>query len=145
MEPSLFRDCDALVGNLQGRLDILAVNVHVDTDTQVDNYDDLENEPSHIQKDSADIVSQLGEKLQDQAISTRAKAGSSQVEVKQQKCSTCNALFSDAKQYREHFKSDWHKHNLRRKTRQLPPLTAEECLADLELGDSKADLKDYSF
>ncbi|PIN13015.1 putative exosome subunit [Handroanthus impetiginosus] len=143
LEPSLFRECDALVRNLQGRLDILAVNVHADSDTHVDQYDDLEDEPLNMPKDTTGPVSQLSEKLQKQTIST--KEGSSQGEGKQQRCSTCNAFVGDAKQYREHFKSEWHKHNLRRKTRQLPPLSAEECMADLELDDSKADLKDYSF
>ncbi|KAI3903706.1 hypothetical protein MKW98_032360 [Papaver atlanticum] len=47
------------------------------------------------------------------------------------KCSTCNAFIGDVKQYRVHLKSEWHKHNLRRKTRQLPPLTADECLASV--------------
>ncbi|KAL0438180.1 UNVERIFIED_CONTAM: Ribosome maturation protein SBDS [Sesamum latifolium] len=143
LEPNFFRDCDGVVRNLQGRLDILAVNVHLDSDTHVDSYDDLEDEPLSTQKDAAGPVSELSEKLQKQAIS--AKDGSSQGEGKQQKCSTCNAFVGDAKEYREHFKSEWHKHNLRRKTRQLPPLAAEECMADLELGDSRADLKDYSF
>ncbi|XP_073294803.1 uncharacterized protein [Primulina huaijiensis] len=143
LEPSLFRDCDNLMRNLQGRLDILAVNVHVDTDTSVDRFDDLEDESSSTQKDSAGPVVQLSEKLQKQTLS--AKDGKSEGEEKQQRCSTCNTLVGSADEYREHFKSDWHKHNLRRKTRQLPPLTAEECMADLELGDSKADLKDYSF
>ncbi|KAH6782583.1 sequence-specific DNA binding transcription factor [Perilla frutescens var. frutescens] len=144
LEPSFFRDCDALVRSLQGRLDILAVNVHLDSDTHVDHYDDLEDESSSVQKDSAGpATTQLSEKLQKQTI--LSKEGSSEGEVKQQKCSTCNAFVGDAKEYREHFKSDWHKHNLRRKTRQLPPLTAEECMGDIELGDSKADLKNYSF
>lgn len=146
LEPGLFRDCDALVRNLQGRVDILAVNVHLDSDTNVDHFDDLDDERMSMEKlkDSAGPVTQLSEKLQKQTITT--KEGSSQGgEVKQQKCSTCNALVGDAKEYREHFKSDWHKHNVRRKSRQLPPLSAEECMADLEVGDSKADLKDYSF
>ena len=64
---------------------------------------------------------------------------------KQNKCSTCNVSFDDSKLYREHHKSEWHKHNIKRKTRQLPPLTEEECMADMELGDSKSYLKDYSF
>ncbi|KAL3840064.1 hypothetical protein ACJIZ3_024655 [Penstemon smallii] len=144
LEPNLFRDCDALVRNLEGRLDILAVNVHVDSDSNVDHFDDFEDEPLRVQKNLVDSVPQLSEKLQKQAIS--AKEGSSQQgEVKQQKCSTCNACFGEAKEYRDHFKSEWHKHNLRRKTRQLPPLTADECMTDLDLGDSKADLKNYSF
>ena len=73
------------------------------------------------------------------------ETSSTESEVKQNKCSTCDAFVGDSKQYREHFKSDWHKHNLRRKTRQLPPLSAEECLADVEMYDSTEDLKDYSF
>ncbi|KAL2519924.1 sequence-specific DNA binding transcription factor [Forsythia ovata] len=143
LDPSLFRNCDALVRNLQGRSDILAVNVHVDSDTQADHYDDHEDEPSIVHKDPARPVNQLSEKLQKQGIS--AKNESSQGEAKQNKCSTCNASIGDAKEYREHFKSEWHKHNLRRKTRQLAPLTADECMDDMELGDSKADLKEYSF
>ncbi|KAJ6399036.1 hypothetical protein OIU77_019732 [Salix suchowensis] len=113
MDPSFFRDCDAFVRNLQGRLEILAVSVHFEGDTHVDDYDDYEDK--------------------------------AEAEVKQNKCSTCNALVGDAKQFRDHFKSDWHKQNLKRKTKQLPPLTSEECLADMDLNDAKADLKEYSF
>lgn len=155
LEPSFFRECDSSVRDLQGRLDILAVNVHLDSDTQVDHYDDLEEESSSVQKEYAGptaattttattntTTSQLSEKLQKQTISSSKEEGSS---VKQQKCSTCNAFVGDAKEYREHFKSEWHKHNMRRKTRQLPPLSAEECLGDMDIDDSKSDLKDYSF
>ncbi|XVE95595.1 hypothetical protein REPUB_Repub02eG0112300 [Reevesia pubescens] len=150
-EPGMFRDCDALVRNLQGRSEILAVSVHAEGDTQVDHYDD-EDISSHLPKESADSVPsrlplestdsvvQLSEKMQKQNISANAEG-----EVKQHKCSTCNAFVGDSKQYRDHFKSEWHKHNLKRKTRQLPPLTAEECLADMEMSDSKSDLQDYSF
>ncbi|GKU90558.1 hypothetical protein SLEP1_g4540 [Rubroshorea leprosula] len=166
MDPGFFRDCDSYVRNMQGRLEILAVSVHAEGDTHVDNYDDHDDVPSHQPKESAvsvpshlpkdtadfmqsqlpkesDSVLQLTEKMKKQTISSGN--GNTEGEVKQNKCSTCNAFVGDSKQYREHFKSDWHKHNLKRKTRQLPPLTAEECLADMEVDDSKADLKDYSF
>ncbi|GLT74882.1 hypothetical protein SLA2020_466470 [Shorea laevis] len=166
MDPGFFRDCDSYVRNVQGRLEILAVSVHAEGDTHVDNYDDHDDVPSHQPKESAvsvpshlpkdtadfmqsqlpkesDSVLQLTEKMKKQTISPGN--GNTEEEVKQNKCSTCNAFVGDSKQYREHFKSDWHKHNLKRKTRQLPPLTVEECLADMELDDSKADLKDYSF
>ncbi|GKV23368.1 hypothetical protein SLEP1_g33104 [Rubroshorea leprosula] len=179
IDPGFFRDSDSLVRNWQGRLEILAVSVHAEGDTHVDNYDDHEDLPSHLPKESADSmpshlskesadsmpshlskesadsmtsrlpkestdsVLQLTEKMKKQTISSGN--GNTEGEVKQNKCSTCNAFVGDSKQFREHFKSDWHKHNLKRKTRQLPPLTAEECLADMELDDSKADLKDYSF
>ncbi|XP_009384217.2 uncharacterized protein LOC135652410 [Musa acuminata AAA Group] len=142
MEPGLFRDCDAVMRNLQGRLEILAVSVHAEGDAHVDEYELMEEFAPSSTKES-DSVAQLGEKLHQHGIS--AENSSSEDQVKQNRCTTCDAVVGDAKQYREHFKSEWHKHNLKRKTRQLPPLTAEECLADLEVGDSKADLKEYSF
>ncbi|KAF5200891.1 Ribosome maturation protein sbds [Thalictrum thalictroides] len=143
LQPGYFRDCDALVRSLQGTLEILAVSVHFEGDTSVEHYDDSEEFVSNHSKDLTDSVVQLSEKVQKQAIS--AGNGSTESEVKQNKCSTCDAVVGDAKQYRDHFKSEWHKQNLRRKTRQLPPLTAEECMADVELSDMKNDLKEYSF
>lgn len=143
MEPGFFRDCDSLVRNLQGRLEILAVSVDFEGETHVDHYDQQDVLPPSVLKEPTDGVHQLSKHLQKQTISTQNK--SAEEPVKQNKCSTCDSLVGDAKQYRDHFKSEWHKHNLRRKTRQLPPLTAEECLADVELGDLRSDLKDYSF
>ncbi|KAF5735465.1 ribosome maturation protein SBDS-like [Tripterygium wilfordii] len=149
MDPSLFRDCDAFIRSMQGRLEILAVSVHCEGDTNVDHYDDHEDLPpaslpkDFVHKEFMESVPESSERLQEQALSSGN--GNAEGRIKQNKCSTCYAFVGDSKQYREHFKSDWHKHNLRRKTRQLPPLTAEECLADLELGDSNADLQDYSF
>ncbi|KAM7514729.1 hypothetical protein LguiA_004312 [Lonicera macranthoides] len=143
MDPGFFRDCDAMVRNLQGRLEILAVSVHGEGDTHVDNYDDHEDAPLSLPNESKETVLQLTEKMQKQTM--KPKNTNAEGEVKQNKCSTCDAFVGDSKQYREHFKSEWHKHNLKRKTRQLPPLTADECMADVEIGDSKADLKEYSF
>ncbi|XP_057470184.1 uncharacterized protein LOC130759103 isoform X2 [Actinidia eriantha] len=143
VDPGYFRECDALARDLQGKLEILAVSVHAEGDTDMDHYDDHEDMPPSLPKDTNDSVARLGEKIRKQTISVTSE--NPEGELKQNKCSTCNALVGDAKQYREHFKSDWHKHNLRRKTRQLPSLTADECMADMDMGDSKADLKEYSF
>ncbi|GMH00882.1 hypothetical protein Nepgr_002721 [Nepenthes gracilis] len=144
MEPGFFRECDALVRNLQGRLEILAVSVHPEGDTHVDQYEDHPEDmlPS-LPTGTNNSVLQLSERLQKQLAPPGAKSADGG--AKQSKCSTCNAVVGDAKQYREHFKSEWHKHNLRRKTRNLPPLLAEECLADVEMDDLKDDLKEYSF
>lgn len=145
MDPGLFRDCDALMRSLQGKLEVLAVNVHVESDTHVDDYDDHEDEPSRLDnKESSHAVAKLSNKLQSQTIAT-SSGGSLEGEQKQLKCSTCNAYVGDSKEYREHFKSEWHKHNVKRKSRQLSPLTLEECMADVELGDNKNDLGEYSF
>ncbi|KAI4339307.1 hypothetical protein MLD38_024266 [Melastoma candidum] len=141
VDPSVYRDCEAVVRNLQGKVEVLAYSVHVEGDTQVEHYD--EHEDVSAQMPGPDPTMQLTERLEKQTLAPKYE--SSKVEVKQNKCSTCNAVIGDAKEYRDHFKTDWHKHNLRRKTKQLPPLTAEECLADLDLDDSRSDLKDYSF
>ncbi|XP_057521744.1 uncharacterized protein LOC130801844 [Amaranthus tricolor] len=144
LDPSLFRECDGLVRTLQGRLELLSVSVHAEGDTSVDRYDEFNEDilPSMPKEVSEASIGQLSERLEKQSVS---KNKSSVGEVKQNKCNTCNALVGDAKQYREHFKSEWHKHNLKRKTMNLPPLSAEECLADVDLGASKEDLKEYSF
>ncbi|KAL8171941.1 hypothetical protein V2J09_023745 [Rumex salicifolius] len=141
IEPGVFRECDGLLRNLQGRIEILAVSVHAEGDTHVEQYDE-EFQPS-LPKEFDDPVHQLSERLEKQSVST--SSANSVKEVKQNKCSTCNAVIGDAKEYREHFKSEWHKHNLRRKTRNLSPLTADECMDDVQIGDSKEDLKEYNF
>jgi ribosome maturation protein SDO1 len=44
------------------------------------------------------------------------------------KCTTCGetALFSTAHDQRMHFKSEWHVENVKRKSKNLPPLSEEE-------------------
>lgn len=131
------------MNNLQGKFEVLAHSIHAEGDTYMDQYDDEACEPSHSRREPTDSVAKLSDKLQKQTIST--SGGSAAGEGKQNRCSTCNAVVGDSNQFREHFKSDWHKHNLKRKTQNLPPVTEEECLTDIEIVDSKADLKDYSF
>ncbi|KAI3871692.1 hypothetical protein MKW92_021749 [Papaver armeniacum] len=43
IEPSIFRDCEALARNLHGRLEMLAVSMHLEKDTNVDHFDDHED------------------------------------------------------------------------------------------------------
>jgi pre-60S factor REI1 len=40
-------------------------------------------------------------------------------------CLTCRVAFSDLDQGREHYKSEWHRYNLKRKVAQMDPLSAE--------------------
>lgn len=153
MDPGLFRDCDAFLRNLQGRSEILAVSVHGEGDINTDDYEGHEEVSVSISSTSTSTepkklpepVAQLTEKMEKQKLAPKTEITEGEVKVKQSKCSTCDASVGDTKQYREHFKSDWHKHNLKRKTRQLPPLSAEECAADEEINDSLGDLKEYSF
>ena len=76
--------------------------------------------------------------------SSKGSASPTDSGVKRQVCKTCNREVGDAKQYREHFKSDWHKHNLKKKMSGLPPLSAEECLADTDVDYGINDRDQYS-
>ena len=40
-------------------------------------------------------------------------------------CITCRVAFRDAEIQRSHYKTDWHRYNLKRKVAELPPVTAE--------------------
>ncbi|KAI4307190.1 hypothetical protein L6164_030403 [Bauhinia variegata] len=145
LEPNLYKDChDFVVNKMHVRFEVLGHTLYVDGDTFVEQYgDDHEDLPAPLPKETDDSVLELNDKLHKQTISD--KSGPSEGQQKQNRCSTCNVSFEDSKLFREHHKSEWHKHNLKRKTRKLPPLTEEECMADMELLDSKSDLKDYSF
>ena len=41
-------------------------------------------------------------------------------------CLNCNVRFQNAEMQRDHFKTDWHRYNLKRKVAELPPVTIEE-------------------
>nr|CAB3474679.1 unnamed protein product [Digitaria exilis] len=76
--------------------------------------------------------------MQKQSISSESQ-GNAQGK-QQRRCKEC-----DDKLYREHCKSAWHKHNYTRHKNGLPPLSQEEFMVEMELADSKKDLKDYDF
>ncbi|KAL8182736.1 UNVERIFIED_CONTAM: hypothetical protein K2H54_062785, partial [Gekko kuhli] len=40
-------------------------------------------------------------------------------------CITCRVAFKDADVQRAHYKTDWHRYNLKRKVAEMPPVTAE--------------------
>ncbi|KAH8294528.1 hypothetical protein KR044_005844 [Drosophila immigrans] len=41
-------------------------------------------------------------------------------------CINCDARFASAEVQREHYKTDWHRYNLKRRVAQLPPVAADE-------------------
>ncbi|KAL7743050.1 hypothetical protein ACLKA6_005796 [Drosophila palustris] len=41
-------------------------------------------------------------------------------------CLNCDARFANAERQQEHYKSDWHRYNLKRRVAQLPSVSAEE-------------------
>lgn len=143
MDPGVFRDCDTYVRGLQGRLEILAISAFLEGESDVYDFNDLKDAESISSVQETESASELGMKIVTSNIAGGTKKDDEQ--MKQNKCSTCDAVVGDVKQYREHFKSEWHKHNLRRKTRQLPPLSQVECVSEMESDGRSTDLKEYSF
>lgn len=41
-------------------------------------------------------------------------------------CLNCCVRFADASMWRDHYRTDWHRYNLKRSVAELPPVTAEE-------------------
>lgn len=41
-------------------------------------------------------------------------------------CISCRVTFGEAEIQRQHYKTDWHRYNLKRKVAELPPVTADE-------------------
>ena len=64
-------------------------------------------------------------------------------------CITCTVGFQNADLQREHYKTDWHRYNLKRKVASLPPVTKADFdgrLAQLAVDQAKANKinsKDY--
>jgi ribosome maturation protein SDO1 len=55
------------------------------------------------------------------------------------RCTTCGetAVFGTAHEQRQHFKTEWHVENVKRKSKQQPPLSEEEHKVELFNKDFK--------
>ena len=141
IEPSLLHSCEERLKDVQGRVEVLSVSAHAESGPSVGQHDSVEV-PQAAPVKEPDAVAQISETMQKQSISTESQ-GSAQGKP-QRRCRECDVLVKD-QLYREHCKSGWHKHNYTRHKNRLPPLSQEECMVEMELADSKKDLKDYDF
>jgi ribosome maturation protein SDO1 len=140
IEPSILHSCEERLKDVQGRVEVLSVSAHADGGSSVEPHDNAE-ESQTVPVKETDAVAQISETMQKQSISTESQDGQGK---QQRRCKECDVLVED-KLYREHCKSGWHKHNYTRHKKGLPPLSQEECMVEMELADSKRDLKDYDF
>lgn len=46
-------------------------------------------------------------------------------------CTACQTMFDDSEKQRKHYKTDWHRYNLKRKVAEMPPLPLEAFLAKM--------------
>lgn len=59
-------------------------------------------------------------------------------------CITCRVAFKDADMQRQHYKTDWHRYNLKRKVADLPVVSAEEFQRRVLIQREKDDLDNRS-
>mmetsp|Transcript_23004 Transcript_23004/g.53760 ORF Transcript_23004/g.53760 Transcript_23004/m.53760 type:complete len:343 (-) Transcript_23004:16-1044(-) len=109
--PSDFREVDALVREKGFTLEVLSTSVHETGESNL-------GEQSTQKPGAAAAVSAPAPKP------TPAPAVAAGDGKKQLGCTSCGptAIFADAKEHREHFKSEWHRCNLKRKVDSLAPL-----------------------
>ncbi|KAH9317283.1 hypothetical protein KI387_019052, partial [Taxus chinensis] len=114
MEPAYFRDCDALVRECKGRLELMSVSIHKEEYLRIGEYDggEASTKVIHISEtdtsESKSQVTELAVNMQNITVQEAASgsAGTTQEEKRQQRCTTCNAFVGEAKQYRDHFKTN---------------------------------------
>ena len=56
-------------------------------------------------------------------------------------CLACTVVFEDADIQRAHYKTDWHRYNLKRKIAELPPITYEEFQLKVQFQTQKKEGK----
>jgi TolA-binding protein len=95
----------------------------------------LEKEES---KEKQKKLDDLRQRIDDQRMQTQQQQEQQHAQQQEQpaaktmqSCNTCSGAFADSIAYRNHFKSEWHRHNLKRKMKNLPIVPSEEAFAAL--------------
>jgi len=55
-------------------------------------------------------------------------------------CTACQTVFEDPEKQRKHYKTDWHRYNLKRKAAEMPPLPLEAFLAKMSTHEEQMKL-----
>ncbi|KAM1030100.1 hypothetical protein FF1_033987 [Malus domestica] len=74
LDPGSCCECEGLMMKFHGRYEVLALSVHAEGDTVIDQYDDHEDEPSHSLKDSSNISSLKKKESTDPDLSKKESA-----------------------------------------------------------------------
>lgn len=121
----------ALAG--KGSLDVVDLNVHQEGEHSIDDEISQKTERLGLNSDAppAPVVN---------ALASAAAAAPSAVDAGERKtrpCSTCGGDFADVALYREHFRSEWHRYNLKRKAQKLS-IIDEEAFNGLDRDEIKS-------
>ena len=128
IEPNHFRQISQFIQSAQGRVEVLEVATLEDMEVSSIG----EAKPETV-KEQANVTRMLEENFKGLDICKEAETHSSRATAisaaSKLKCTTCQCSFVDTKEHREHFKSDLHRINIKRKLRKQDPICADECNA----------------
>lgn len=135
INPGSYRVVDALVEEHSGgagSLEVIELNNHKEGE---DNIDDEISQKTDRLVLSSDKRSVAPASL---AVQTAQPVVQADGEKKSRQCSTCGGDFGDDMQrYREHFRSEWHRYNLKVKSKKME-VVSEEAFSALDPEDVKA-------
>ncbi|KAF1794285.1 Ribosome maturation protein SBDS, N-terminal [Phytophthora cactorum] len=134
--PGSYRIVNSLVQEQtagQGSLEVIDLKSHQEGEHTID--DEISQKTERLGLTSAPAV----------ATSAPAPVAAASGETKKARpCSTCGGDFSaDMSKYREHFRSEWHRYNLKRKSKKQPVISEEE-FNELDAEDVEAFLSSMS-
>lgn len=145
INPGSYRVVDALVvefsgGSGVGALEVIELNNHKEGEDNID--DEISQKTDRL--GLSDKRSAVPTPLPVQAAGVVSAAPAADSEKKSRQCSTCGGDFgSDMAKYREHFRSEWHRYNLKVKSMKQA-VVSEEVFNALAPEDIKATLATMS-
>lgn len=126
INPGSYRVVDALVEENSGdsgvgSLEVIELNNHKEGEDNID--DEISQKIDRLVLSSSDKRAAAPTPLPVQT----ATAAGGDAEKKSRQCSTCGGDFgADMAKYREHFRSEWHRYNLKVKSKKMPTVSEDE-------------------
>ena len=132
LPPARFREADALVRAGGGQMEVVCLAVHRELEGGTVEQMQRRVEQIVLQDPPRAPGTEAGGKPLGARVEEGARAGAGAggkggaKEKKKLQCNTCKTEFSTPQEHREHFRSDLHRANLKRRADGLEPLTEDE-------------------
>lgn len=148
INPGSYRVVDALVEENSGSsgvgsLEVIELNNHKEGEDNID--DEISQKTDRlVLSSSKDKRAVAPTPLPVQTATATSASGGGDDEKKSRQCSTCGGDFgTDMAKYREHFRSEWHRYNLKVKSKKMATVSEDEFNA-LDPEDVKATFASMS-
>jgi ribosome maturation protein SDO1 len=135
INPGSYRVVDAMIqenASFNGSLEVLELSVHEEGEHNIDDEISKKTERMGLTDTGAGSFPLAPTAMK---MDTASSKEISTTEKKGKQCSTCGGDFGDdVKKYRDHFRSEWHRYNLKLKSRGHP-IVDEETFEKLDRAD----------